>query len=767
MKRHVAALLVVLSTVAGCREAESPVDPLQPRSEGLRRAISDGANGGNRYFYFLQPVAPADPAPTGVFNPNLRPTVTICELANPTSCIANFSGPAVAVSTTDQHYKVNWDTEANPGTPGSYYRITVAVSGAKVAFADVYVASTAKDLKRTVDNTTFGLVDGRTLPIKFRIEHGVLSYQRYLDLLNDGDNSNDISEPVCSDCVEQPISTTSTTTQTVTVPSKDAGVSFPADASGNSFTGTLIETLGVSEVTIAINEILTRPCLGTPQPEAGECYSFDALYTDPSTGETKAFTDYFNTSYRPTVGVCIDAALRERARLAKRSFAGPEEGVRLLDPVAENFLDCSVPLALLEGSSKLARLVNAGWNALARAVAPGLLHAGDTGSGGLAGTFSYVTWLQEVEITASAGDGQTAPVSTMVPTAPQVLVENVDHVTGTRYPVQNMAVTFTVMSGGGSVGSTNALTDANGYASMPWTLGATVGSQTMVASIQVATTTGTIARADTFTATATSAAQITSVQLASSTMVIDGARVSYTATLENQTGATITSAAVQTWIEQGTAKRAAGGVVTSCPNTGELAVGTCTVSFTIGASNASTTAGTGTLVPGSATANFELKSGSMVLHTYSVPVTLTQPDLALGFVSPQTAAPVQLWRFDGQAWVQATGSPLTVYSGEDIELRAYFKNAGNAEVASGFTARMRFDSNTAWAGFSWPLGTLLLTTQGYMAMQQTNIAGPTSGCTTALRVAEVELDDGLVIAESSETNNVAMLSYQVCAPGPL
>lgn len=172
------------------------------------------------------------------------------------------------------------------------------------------------------------------------------------------------------------------------------------------------------------------------------------------------------------------------------------------------------------------------------------------------------------------------------------------------------------------------------------------------------------------------------------------------------------------------------------------------MSWTLGSST-----GTNTLiaaVPGAAPVTFTATAGN-------------GPDLAFGFVSTQTSQPVQIRRSTSAGWVEATGDTLTVFSGETIELRAYFRNAGDAEVDAAFDARMRYDSNETWLGFNWPLGTLLLTTQGYIASTRV-VSGPTVGCTTTLRVAEVQLDSGASIAESDEGNNTALLQYKVCAP---
>ncbi|HVP75814.1 MAG TPA: Ig-like domain-containing protein, partial [Gaiellaceae bacterium] len=78
----------------------------------------------------------------------------------------------------------------------------------------------------------------------------------------------------------------------------------------------------------------------------------------------------------------------------------------------------------------------------------------------------------------SAGDGQSATVHTAVSTPPAALVAD-------QYgnPVQGVAVTFAVASGGGSATGTSATTNASGVATVgSWTLGDLVGSNSLSAS---------------------------------------------------------------------------------------------------------------------------------------------------------------------------------------------------------------------------------------------------------------------------------------------
>ena len=78
----------------------------------------------------------------------------------------------------------------------------------------------------------------------------------------------------------------------------------------------------------------------------------------------------------------------------------------------------------------------------------------------------------------SAGDGQSATVSTAVAVAPAVLVTDVSGL-----PVSGVIVTFTVASGGGSVTAASQATNASGIATVgSWILGSTPGANTLTAS---------------------------------------------------------------------------------------------------------------------------------------------------------------------------------------------------------------------------------------------------------------------------------------------
>ncbi|MEO6527562.1 MAG: hypothetical protein ABIP93_13110 [Gemmatimonadaceae bacterium] len=123
---------------------------------------------------------------------------------------------------------------------------------------------------------------------------------------------------------------------------------------------------------------------------------------------------------------------------------------------------------------------------------------------------------------------------------------------------------------------------------------------------------------------------ITSFTPASTNIVLDAGFTPYTATIENP-GATLSIISMQNWIRQGSARRAAGGTQVRCNGStvgGELPAGTCNTLGDIVAFNGQS-AGTGTLVLGSATLEVELKyydgTTETIFETKTYPITLVSP----------------------------------------------------------------------------------------------------------------------------------------------
>jgi hypothetical protein len=151
-------------------------------------AISDAVHGeGNPDFFFLPPLVP-DPTEDpdfdrDGFNSSLAPIVEICEAKPETGCLDTQPPGFPLVSGQDSfdpvrlagdHYHVNWHTKRSDLDAAKTYRIRVIVAGTELGFADVDVVKDSKELRNVDANTFIPLQNGRTLPIKFRIEKGAV-----------------------------------------------------------------------------------------------------------------------------------------------------------------------------------------------------------------------------------------------------------------------------------------------------------------------------------------------------------------------------------------------------------------------------------------------------------------------------------------------------------------------------------------------------------------------------------------------------------------
>ena len=175
----------LLSSVLGCTE------PLAPRVHRDNPApyaeILDGAHGGSSHFYFLPPLVPA-PNPTGTPDGSLTPVVSVCEWtgAGCGTVVAEFSVTAgtgsaiVGYDAGQQQYHVNWKTDqcvwgSCTLDPARIYRLTVSVGPLALGHLDLQVFSNASQAKNLNTNEYIGLVDGRTLPVRFRVETGIVA----------------------------------------------------------------------------------------------------------------------------------------------------------------------------------------------------------------------------------------------------------------------------------------------------------------------------------------------------------------------------------------------------------------------------------------------------------------------------------------------------------------------------------------------------------------------------------------------------------------
>lgn len=174
------ALLAGTVLLAGCDTG--PTAP--PDRTSL--SISDGAHLGNPHFFFLPSMVPKMPSTSGTFDGALSPEVQVCAWDGTTCTVmlalfnmdVGYRSETIRVNEADEHYVVNWHTDeildAYPLAPGEVFRVRVLLEDHELGFADIAVVGSGKNI-RSVDKERFvPLKEGRTLPIKFRIEEGAI-----------------------------------------------------------------------------------------------------------------------------------------------------------------------------------------------------------------------------------------------------------------------------------------------------------------------------------------------------------------------------------------------------------------------------------------------------------------------------------------------------------------------------------------------------------------------------------------------------------------
>jgi alpha-tubulin suppressor-like RCC1 family protein len=147
--------------------------------------IADAATDYKAGFYWLPPIV-KPPVVAGNFDAGLSPVVEICELVDNTCgpVIATFTttdgpdGELVQVNVENEHYFIKWHTDRFALNLTALYRVSVraGVRNVLLGYADVQPVSNGRELKNVDTGEYIGLIDGRTLIIKFRIETGIVAH---------------------------------------------------------------------------------------------------------------------------------------------------------------------------------------------------------------------------------------------------------------------------------------------------------------------------------------------------------------------------------------------------------------------------------------------------------------------------------------------------------------------------------------------------------------------------------------------------------------
>jgi len=522
MKRLLIPIAVL--AFAGCQDAA-----FSPEAGTPSFAVSDGAHGAQatggacvdgsstwpqcQSFYFFPPIV-EEPSPTGTANGTLMPSIIITQLPmmpdpnDPTgqtmvpddsqlSCVATLAGGGVNVIRefspseisvdANGDYSVGYNTGEDNLTVGAGYRICVRIPRSDggfwdMGFRDIQPDDSGADVPRnTAQLPLYQFNNGRSFPIKFRIEQGALcGLEDNIDC-TEGVLGPDGGTLICDDA--------------------RCGLSVPPGA--------------LDEGTLFFVELVTCP------RDADGQITHLGIETDVPLGPgclevtTPDDPDFGGFNIAATVGACVDLGAfpglkPEQDELLQLLHARPNgdgtvTGEFLPQVPFPGDLDCLGFAEMASARHPLLKLASRGLRAVQTALLPWVnpqpLHAVDQGFGGgkLLQTSPFVWGLPtqfERGMLSSTGqfipwtDPEIGEVGGTLTPAIRALDggdPTCDPTAGTCFEqqtVENATIWFDVVGGGGSVdlsgamtiedffsGKTKVVTDANGIAAPGWTLG--------------------------------------------------------------------------------------------------------------------------------------------------------------------------------------------------------------------------------------------------------------------------------------------------------
>jgi hypothetical protein len=348
------------------------------------------------------------------FHPGLRPRVEICALnqdGSQCTFLTGFSPSQVSLSLADQQYQVNWDTKSPAISPDRFYRIQVLLGDNVIGHADVDAVANGSQLKSVDTDEYIGLVDGRTLPIKFFLGKGVTC---------------DVNP---ANCAEYTVS--AATGGTFESADNRAATVIPAGVSP------------VAEFTLSIEKVplqASQSCHGAPRltgtvlvREYNDCYKYttfpDIFAAGGFATPPKNADGTYDRSKRVVVAMCVDKEaagdLKDFLQIFKSdphprplyALEDAEEGVDF----PSSLLDCESTVGTLPpplGSGFLAALqynTRRLAGAVANFVTPKSAYAIDLGEGGFLGIgdgYSDFRWGVQGHIDAVSPTGGVVAVGT-------------------------------------------------------------------------------------------------------------------------------------------------------------------------------------------------------------------------------------------------------------------------------------------------------------------------------------------------------------------
>ena len=153
----------ILSGLMGCGKS------LEVETTPISITVSDAAHGGDSRFYILPPLV-AEPEYSGVFDPDLSPTIDISGLGIEFTTEKIQGSGYIRVDEEEELYIVNWKTDTYDFEIPGVYRMSFYLEGEEIGFIEIEVFETPQEVVSQGDVITTVIQPGRTIPIKFRIE---------------------------------------------------------------------------------------------------------------------------------------------------------------------------------------------------------------------------------------------------------------------------------------------------------------------------------------------------------------------------------------------------------------------------------------------------------------------------------------------------------------------------------------------------------------------------------------------------------------------
>jgi len=468
--KYVGALLALLFAAA----CSDNITPTRPTPQGPNSTIFDGAHSGNKNVFFLPPIVPNPVNQTG-YGGTPQAGLPVAFRIVCVGCASDGKNTPVTTLTptfATDHYEANWDTKAVALDASKTYRIEVRVGSQALAFADVDVVDNGSELKKVDTQDFIALLDGRTLPIKVRIQQGVT----FCTSVNCASDIVPASTPV-----DQPyIVETADGLNGAAFRGKWNTAGIPAIVTIQDITSQVSDGKTGCNLGLATVKLTIEHCVRVSTDPAV------IVADDPAVDQINQNTVVVNT--------CIFNPGDTRQLLLK--YDVNEAPIFLRDappPIA-----CPPGYASVNPSTNpLLRLASRVGGFLSDVFGPKNAYAIDLGAGGAfdAGSgFSVFGVSFPANLVKVAGDSQTTTASTAVATDPQVqlLAAHVHEVielaeAANTAAVTGATITCTITMGAGSIngsstGTTTVSTNANGVATCPqWVLGPGLNKLTVTA----------------------------------------------------------------------------------------------------------------------------------------------------------------------------------------------------------------------------------------------------------------------------------------------